>query len=482
MSEISSKIKSGIIWSSASIFINIFNLFVITAILARILSPEDFGLMAVITTIIGFAKIFVDLGLSSAIIQKQKIDDMQLSVINNLNIISGFLLAILMYFIAPLISDFFGDFRLVNLIRLTSVIFLVQSFSMVYKAILQKKMLFKVLSINSMISECVKGVVSIICAVLGLGVYSLILGQIALNITELILLIIKQKNLYEKKIWVFSIKGIRNELRYSLYLVGFQITHYLGQNLDKIIIGKIAGTHALGLYTVVSQLIMIPRQNINPIITKVMFPALSSLQDDIGLLKEYHHKMMKYISFFTIPPLIGLFFLSEKFIFLVYGEKWLDAVVVLKIMCFVGIFRSLNSLQGNVVMAKGKTRFMFLNNMVIIPLTLLATLVVSYFGVESVAYVNLISSIISFLFLSTYIKKILKGKFLEEIMDLKTGVLSSILMLILLSIISPYIKNLSILNSFIIEVVIGILILLSYLLFFDKKFIKEILGKRKMKN
>ena len=245
--------------------------FIITVILARLLSPGDFGLLGMTTVFTGFVAIFNNMGISGALIQKQDADERHLSSAFWLNIAVGIVLTFLMIAASPLIASFYNKPQLEPIIMVMSLNYFLASFTIVQQTILAKNMDFKRLAARDIISVIAGGLVGITLAFCGFGVWSLVYQSITFTLINVILL-------WTVSPWrpkfIFSKKAIMDIFKFSVNLTGFNIVNYFGRNVDYLLIGKFLGAEALGFYSLAYKLMMVPLQNISWAISRVMFPAL----------------------------------------------------------------------------------------------------------------------------------------------------------------------------------------------------------------
>ncbi len=346
--------------------------FVITVILARLLTPDDFGLVGMVTVFTGFATIFGELGLSAALIQKQDIDDNHYSSAFWLNIASGILLTLILIGLSPFIAKFYNKPQLQPIIAVLSLNYIISSLSIVQGAIYKKEMNFKILSLSESISVVVSGVVGISLALRGYGVWSLVFQMTTFTFVNTIFLWFFSS---WKPKFVFSLEAIKDIFNFSANVTGFNIVNYFARNMDYLLIGKFLGSEALGFYTLAYKLMMYPLQNITRVISSIMFPAFSSIQNDLKKVRNVYLKMIKAISLITFPMMFGLFAVAPEFINIVYGPKWEPVVLLIRILCVCGMVQSITSPVGNIILSQGKSglylKLGILGSIIVVPAVVL---------------------------------------------------------------------------------------------------------------
>ena len=330
--------------------------FVILAVLARLLSPLDFGLMGMVMVAIGFATTIADLGLGAAVIQRQDVTDEQLSTFFFFNIFLGAILCAIVYFSSGLIAAFFKKSALIGLLKIISFSLVIISMGQIFRTLLQKWMDFKSLFKVEISGIIIYGVSSIALAIKGFGVWSLVYGFLVRQAVETGLL--WALTAFKPRL-VFNLKKIKNLINFGIYVFGERIINYFNRNLDYIIIGRFLGTEALGFYTLAYQLMLFPVSKMSGMVGKVIFPVFSIVQNDNTKLRNGYLKVVKYISLITFPMMAGLFVVAPEFISVIYGTKWQPTVLVLQILCIVGAMQSIGTTVGSVLYSKGRSDIAF---------------------------------------------------------------------------------------------------------------------------
>ena len=268
------KTISGLFWSFLSQGGKQASQIIITIILARLLSPDDFGILAMVTVFTNFAMIFSEMGVSSALIQKQDTHDRHYHSAFWLNILVGIGLTLIFMAASPFIAWFYKKPELTPILLVVALNFLFSSFTIIQQTILTKEMDFKSLAIRDIIAVILAGVIGIALAYHGFGVWSLVYQLIAFTIINALLLWILSP--WRPKL-EFSISDIKDIFHFSAHLTGFNFLNYFSRNIDQLLIGKFLGTQALGYYSLAYKIMLYPLQNISRVISKVMFPVFSKI-------------------------------------------------------------------------------------------------------------------------------------------------------------------------------------------------------------
>ncbi len=387
------KAVSGVKWNTLSqgfdSLIQLIQLIIVT----NYLSPNDFGLMAIVLVVVGLSKLLIDMGISKAIIYKQDITSYQLSSLYWLNIFSGVILFFIASLSAPYVAGFYSEPGLKNLIYLGNISFLVIPAGQLYNFLLQKELKFRELSIFKILSRALSFTLTIVLAIMGFGVWSLIWGYLFFVILLTIFYIIIGLK-YFKPSFYFRIKDIMPFLNFGMYQMGERFLNYFYSQFDAILIGKLIGTEALGNYDVAKRIILKPLQIINPIINKVTFPVLSKLQDDSKKIRDLYLKVINVLSSINFPIYFLLAILAEPIVVTLLGNRWLDAVIIVRILSFYALARSLMNPVGTLMLAKGKANVMFFWHLTLFIITPIFIYMGSFYNIEGVTTALLIMQII----------------------------------------------------------------------------------------
>jgi PST family polysaccharide transporter len=330
--------------------------FVTAAILARLLSPSDFGLVGMATLVIGFVDLFKDLGTSAAVIHRKNVSDVLLHSIFWINAVFGLLGMVLLFFLSPLVASFYHEPRVTSILQVLSLNFFLSGISILQKAILERNLAFNTLA-KIEISAIVSGsVVGIGAAVLKYGVWSLVYQTLTVVAVTTVLLWIA--NRWKPKL-IFDWREVKEDSSYSLHLTGANVWHYFKRNADYILIGRVLGSQELGYYTLAYRLMLFPLQNVSHVISRVMFPVFSKVQDDDAKFRMAYLKVTGTIALITFPLMVGLWALAEPFILTLFGSQWRPVILLLMILAPVGMNQSVGTTVGTIYQAKGRTDLMF---------------------------------------------------------------------------------------------------------------------------
>lgn len=350
------KATSGVFWNGLSQFSTQVFQFIVIMILARLLTPEDFGIVGLATLFTGLVGVANELGLSAAIIQRKDIDDMHLSTSFWANIIMGLALFTIFFLMSPFIANFFKEDTLRPILVISSIGLIIGSFGIIHKALLEKGLDFKKTTVVDVCAAFISGIVSILLAVNGFGVWSIVFGSIASSIVSVIVLWKMNK---WRPSFKFSFAHFRDLFSFGGNVMGSKFVGYIAMRIDYLVVGKLLGTAPLGYYSLARNLTSFPVQKISWTVMRVAFPVFSSLQDNSKALKEGYLKTIKYVSLVTFPMLAGMFIVAPEFVPIFYGEKWSPVIILLQILSIEAAFVSIGTMTNIVQYAKGRSDIQF---------------------------------------------------------------------------------------------------------------------------
>ncbi len=321
-----------------------------TVILARLLSPKDYGIMAMVLAVTNFAGLFRDLGLSSAAIQKRDLTRAQQSNLFWLNVAMGTLLTGLVAAASPLVVWFYGKSELLWVTVALSFSFLIGSFGAQHGAMLVRNMQFGRQGIASISGALFSLAVSVLLATQGWSYWSLVWGNLAGAMATTLLLIVLSPF---RPGWIRAGTGIREMLKFGANVTAFGFINYFHRNLDNILIGKFVGADALGLYSRAYALLMLPLSSLRGPINAVGFPALSRLQDQPEAYRSYYRKVTQVLALLSMPFTAFLFVSSEQIIHLLLGPAWNGVTPIFAILALVAFVQPVITLWGMVMLSRG---------------------------------------------------------------------------------------------------------------------------------
>ncbi len=321
-----------------------------TVVLARLLTPADFGLIAMVTAVTGFAMMFSDLGLSTATVQKAKINNDQISTLFWINMGLGFLIAAVVIGLAPAVAWFYDDPRLTLVTMTLGLPFIFGGLAIQHHAMLQRHMRFFAIGIVEVVSMAVGVGAAIVAGVSGAGYWSLVIMHITMAVVGAI-------GKWIAFPWLPGRPrrgvGVREMLGFGGNITGYNIVNYFSRNADNILIGKFVGSSALGYYSKAYGLLMLPIRQIRSPLVSVGLPGLSRLQGDPERYRNYYLKMVQLLAFVTVPMAILLCAYSHNIIMLVLGPQWEQAAPIFTILAFAAVIQPVLGTVAMVMISSG---------------------------------------------------------------------------------------------------------------------------------
>ena len=355
--NIKQQLFSGVFYTAIAKYSGIIISLVVAGILARLLSPDDFGIVAIATVIISFFAIFTDMGLSPAILQNKALTQDDLTNIYSFTFWTGIAVALLFFIASWPISAYYDSPILRTLCQLLSINLFFASVNIVPGALFYKNKEFKFIAIRSFVIQITAGTGAVIAALSGAGLYALLITPI---VSSILIYIISFHRYPQHLRMTLGLSSIRKIFSYSVYQFLFNVICYFSRNLDKLLIGKHMGMSDLGYYEKSYRLMMLPLQNITQVVTPVMHPIFSDFQDDKMKLATSYERIIRFLAFIGLPLSVLLFFTAEEVTLIIFGNQWLPSVAVFRILALsVGIQIILSS-SGSIFQAAGDTRSLFI--------------------------------------------------------------------------------------------------------------------------
>lgn len=360
-SSLKQQTVSGMIWSSFQRFGTMGINFLSNIVLARLLSPDDFGCIGMLTIFMVIADTFINGGFGAAIIQKRDVSHEDYCTVFYWNIFISVLFYILIYISAPIISQFYDIPILTKVLRVQALVLFSNALSIIQINVLRKNLQFKKLSIIQLFASSIAVLLAIYLAYNGYGVWSLVIQQIVLSVIVMIGLWLL--NSWRPSMY-FSHKSFIELFGYGSFLLLSDLLNNICDNLQGLIIGKKFCAEELGLYTQAKKLETVPTSSISYVVNLVAFPVYSSLQYEKVKLYSMVRKSLCMMNFINIPLMMLLIIIAEPLIIFLLSDKWVDAIPYFRILCISGLFNCIQSVNYQVVCAMGKSKIVFKWNII----------------------------------------------------------------------------------------------------------------------
>jgi PST family polysaccharide transporter len=463
----------GVMWTAISQLSTQVFQFIVIIILARLLYPEQFGIVGMAAIFTGFISRFNELGLSAAIIQRKNVDEIHLSTSFWTSLGTGTILCILTILLSPFIADFFKEDLVRPILIVSSLNFIVGSFNIIPRTLLVKNLNFKKTAIADICAAFVSGTISIILAINNYGAWSLVFGGLINSfISGLILWRINPWRPSSK----FSISHFKELFSFGGHVMGSNILNYVDTNVDYLVVGKMIGAAALGYYTLAYNLITFPLQKISKIVTSVTFPAFSKIQDDNQKLKDAYLKVVQYISLITFPMIAGLFIVAPEFIVVIYGSKWVSMILPLQLLCPAGALKSVGTTVGSIILSKGRADIQFKWNICTAIVLTIAVIIGVNYGIAGVAAMISIVTVLLFLIIQNIANKLIGLSMSSYLMAIYPAIIGSITLIIAVEVLKKILIIYSVpdIGILISSVLIGIVVYILFIRIFFNNLLKEI--------
>ncbi len=324
---------------------------IFTIILARLLIPSDFGLIAYATIFIGVVKLVQDIGLRQALIQKKEDIEKSADIVFTVNIVLGLIWYLGAFMIAPYLAEFFNDSRITNILRIMALSFLIIPFGSVQNTLLTKHLHFSKLFFLGLVPALIPGLVSIVLAIVGYGVWSLVVGSLmGVVLTALVTWVM----IPWRPKWRFDLSLAGQMLKFGGAVSAESLLSWTVNTIDDVLVGKWLGGAALGFYSLGFRIGIAPAKYVSSSLIRVAFPAFSMLQDNKDAVRDAFLKAVKNISIVTFPLGVGIAVTASLFVPVLFGDKWIQAVPVIQLISLYGIFMSIGSILPQIYKALGR--------------------------------------------------------------------------------------------------------------------------------
>lgn len=417
------------IWAASQRFGTMSINFVSNLVLARLLTPDDFGTIGMLAFFFAIANVFIETGFSAALIQQREVSDLDFSTVFYTNGAISILCYILLYTGAPFIADFYNVKILIPLLRVEGIVLLTNALSIIQTTILRREMSFGKLAKANIIANLLGSSLAIVAALLNLGVWSLVVRAIAISLfTAVALWIINDW----RPIIAFSITSIKRLFGFGGYMLMSTLLNTTASNLQSLLMGKLWNRSVLGYYTQAIQLRTVAADSISSVIGQVLYPDYSKHQHNNAEISRKLNFGLYIISYFTTAIMMLLICCAEPLFSVLYGDKWLPAVPYFRILCVGGIFYCIQDINYFVVAAKGKSRVLFQINLIKIPIYIIALILTGkLWGVTAFLWTIVTYSAISYLLFAYSSTRELGTTMSRQLINIAKGALMSLVPMII---------------------------------------------------
>lgn len=396
MPNVKNEMINGVFWSAVEKYSGLIVGILVSMVLARILSPNEYGVVAIATVLIHFLQMFCTMGIGPAIIQRNDLDKNDLNSIFTFSLMIGLFLALLFFCGSWPISVFYDNKLLIPICQILSIQVFFAAANMVPNALMNKNKRFKDIARRTLLLQISSGIFSIIAALKGAGVYALLISPIICAIG----IFLWNRRFYKLSVdFHCSLKPMKKIFSYSIYQFLFEFFNYFSRNLDKLIIGKYIGTSPLGIYEKSYRLMQMPLNNVTSVIHPVLQPVMSSFQNDLQEMARKYNKIIAFVATISFPVAVTLYYCGDEVIHIFYGGKWDAAIPVFKILSLSIPTQMILSTSGGIWQSANATKYMFWTGMCNTLLTISCFIIGAYLynTIEAIAWGWTLSSIVNFM-------------------------------------------------------------------------------------
>jgi len=425
----------------------------VTLILARLLSPNDFGIIGILLVFIAICEAIINNGFSQAIIQKKEIDEDDLTTAFYLSLLFSIFLYILLFFSSVLIAGFYNEPTLVSLNRILGFVIIIDSLVVIQMAVLQREMDFKSISIITMISSLISGIIGIAMGFAGLGVWSLVAQMLG------------QKLFMAISLWIKSGWYPRGRICRKSFLHLFdygwklQVAGFLNQSfrhVNSLIIGKFFSIELVGYYTQAKNLKNLPTMTLSSIVSKVTFPAFSQIRDDSKALKRGYRTSLQLLVFFIFPLMFGLVATAERLIPILLGNQWIPSIKMFQLLCISAMLYPLQTSNVNIIKVKGKTDYFLYLEILKKAISISIIIITVRWGIYPLIIGQIVSSYISLVLNASVAGRLINYKMFEQIKDCLPSLINSFFMAVIVRIIGIVLIGVNDIFLVTVQILVGI--------------------------
>jgi O-antigen/teichoic acid export membrane protein len=384
-------VMSGLVWKALSILVKQGSRVIVGIILARLLTPEDYGLAALVLVFSSLVFIFSDLSLGAALVQRAKITEKDRSTVFWVSVAVGVVCTLVGIAVAPLVADFYREPDVEPLFMAVSISFVIVSLGVTQEALLTRAMDFRSLEIRQMAAALAGAVVAVVIAARGGGAWAIIVQQVVVVLVATVMMWLVTP---WRPRFTFSKASLGDLGAFGGNVFGSRLIFYLNRNADNMLIGRFIGPAPLGAYSLAYNVILLPFSQVAGPLEQLLYPAFARMQEDMERLRVAFLRVIRLIAAVNMPILFGLAVLADVFVPVVLGEQWEDAIPIIQILAAVGVAQSLQALNGSILQACDRTRLLLRYSIVFTVVTVGAFAAGVPFGIVGVAAALGIASIV----------------------------------------------------------------------------------------
>lgn len=455
----------GVFWSLIERFGTQGVQFLVMLVMARLLSPNDYGVVGLLVVFVSIAQAFVDGGFSQALIRKKDRTEIDNSTVFYFNIVVSVVIYLIFYLFAPYVSVFYNMPTLTPFMRVICLSIIINAFGVVQRALFNANIDFKAQAKASLIAIVISGAIGISLALRGFGPWALVWQQLSNLIVNTLFLWIYSE---WRPLLAYSWKSFNELFSFGSKLLATSLLNAIYNNIQTIVIGKLYSAKSLGLYSRAAHFADLPSQQFTSVFMRVTFPVLCKVQDDLERLTSVYRRMLRVSAYIVFPLLIGMAAVAHPMIRVLIGEQWLECAYMLQIICFAEMWYPIHAINLDILQVSGRSD-LFLKIEIYKKIVSLALLAISApFGIIAMCYSNLLSSLICLYINTYYSSKILGISLLSQLKDLFPTISLAMVMFVIVQVVIFFISN--VFAQLIVGIIVGVVVYvsLSYILRFQE--------------
>lgn len=467
----------GVFWSLIERFGTQGVQFLVMLVMARLLSPNDYGVVGLLVVFVSIAQAFVDGGFSQALIRKKDRTEIDNSTVFYFNIVVSVVIYLIFYLFAPYVSVFYNMPTLTPFMRVICLSIIINAFGVVQRALFNANIDFKAQAKASLIAIVISGAIGISLALRGFGPWALVWQQLSNLIVNTLFLWIYSE---WRPLLAYSWKSFNELFSFGSKLLATSLLNAIYNNIQTIVIGKLYSAKSLGLYSRAAHFADLPSQQFTSVFMRVTFPVLCKVQDDMERLTSVYRRMLRVSAYIVFPLLIGMAAVAHPMIEVFIGKQWIECAYMLQIICFAEMWYPIHAINLDILQVSGRSD-LFLKIEIYKKIVSLSLLALSApFGIIAMCYSNLLSSLICLYINTYYSSKILGISLLSQLKDLFPTITLAIVMFAIVQIIIFFIPNVFV--QLIVGIIVGVVVYvsLSYILRFQE--FNELVSLRKKRD
>ncbi|MEO1791303.1 MAG: lipopolysaccharide biosynthesis protein [Cyanobacteria bacterium J06629_19] len=408
------KAIAGAAWAAVQNWGSQFGALIVFLVLARLLTPEDFGLVALANVFLAFVQVFLNQGFPQALIQRKNLEPEHIDTAFWTNIAVGVVLAIAGMIAAPWVSAAFDRTALTPILRWFSLLLVVSSLVDVQQALLERAFAYRYLAVRSLLGLLISGVVGITLALSGAGVWSLVAQQL---IYETVGMLVLWRASDWRPQFRFSIRHFQDLFKFGRSILAFNVLGFVNSRSDDLLIGYFLGPTALGFYSLAYRILSVMTQVLIETSERVALPTFSRMQHNLSQMRSAFYKVARFTSLLAFPFFLGIAVLAPKVVPFVFGSQWMASVPVLQVLAIVGIFRALSRFKGAVFMAVGQPEWKVKLGLIASSLNFVGFAIAVRWGIVAVSGAYLVRALIMFPIVQLVLNRLIQvsiGQYLRQ--------------------------------------------------------------------